>query len=59
MKNNDSFKLTADDLDVIMAYRNVKRSNTDSIWWYAQRYVNSAYTIALAAINRARINTKG
>ncbi len=59
MKNNDSFKLTADDLDVIMAYRNVKRSNTDSIWWYAQRYVNSAYTITLAAINRARINTKG
>lgn len=59
MKNNDSFKLTADDLDVIMAYRNVKRSNTDSIWWYAQRYVNSAYTIALAAINRAKTNTKG
>lgn len=59
MKNDDSFKLTADDLDVIMAYRNVKRSNTDSIWWYAQRYVNSAYTIALAAINRARINIKG
>lgn len=58
MENDDSFKLTADDLDVIMAYRNVKRSNTDSIWWYAQRYVNSAYTIALAAINKARINTK-
>ncbi len=59
MGNDDSFKLTADDLDVIMAYRNVKRSNTDSIWWYAQRYVNSAYTIALAAINKARTNTKG
>lgn len=58
MKNDDSFKLTTDDLDVIMAYRNVKRSNTDSIWWYAQRYVNSAYTIALAAINRARMNTQ-
>lgn len=59
MGNDDSFKLTADDLDVIMAYRNVKRNNTDSIWWYAQRYVNSAYTIALAAINKARTNTKG
>ncbi len=54
MFHGDSFKLDAADLDVIAAYKGESRKNTDSIWWYAQRYCNSAYTIALAAINRSR-----
>lgn len=54
----EAFKLGADDLDTIAAYRGVSRKNTDSIWWYAQRYCNSAYTIAQAAIKKARESSR-
>lgn len=42
MKNDDSFKLTADDLDVIMAYRNVNtmKAIIDNVTAFIPQWAN-------------------
>lgn len=54
----EAFKVGAEDMDIIAAYRGERRKSTDSIWWYAQRYCNSAFNVAQAAIKKAREESK-
>lgn len=51
--DDDCFAVDFDDMDTIQKYQGVSTIK-HSIWWYVQRYNNSAYNIAKEAINRAR-----